>query len=109
MALTSRGRAVVRLMAFGSVSVVLFAGFSSVSSASSDVSVKAPSASSLSSSDSAVSYVRVIVAPGETLWTVAAAVAGSSSVAGVVDEIVRINHLSSSDVTAGTRLLVPIK
>ena len=49
------------------------------------------------------------VAPGETLWTVAAAVAGSRSVSAVVDDIVLVNHLSSSDVAAGTRLLVPIK
>jgi hypothetical protein len=41
--------------------------------------------------------------------SVAALVAGSSDVATVVDEIVSVNHLSSSSVAAGTRLLVPLK
>ena len=99
MKLTRRGKGVVRLFSFASVFVVIFAGFSSVSSASSDVTVH----------QSSVSYVRVVVAPGETIWTVAAAVAGGRSVSSVVDDIVLINHLFSSDVSAGTRLLVPIK
>ena len=99
MKLTRRGKGVVRLFSFASVFVVIFAGFASVSSASSDVNTH----------QSSVSYVRVVVAPGETIWTVAAAVAGGRSVSSVVDDIVLINHLSSSDVAAGTRLLVPIK
>ena len=99
MKLTRRGKGVVRLFSFASVFVVIFAGFASVSSASSDVTVH----------QSSVSYVRVVVAPGETIWTVAAAVAGGRSVSSVVDDIVLVNHLSSSDVAAGTRLLVPIK
>ena len=53
--------------------------------------------------------MRVVLAPGETLWSVAALVAGSSDVASVVDEIVAVNHLSSSSVAAGVRLLVPVK
>ena len=101
MALTHRGKNVVRGVAVASLLVVIGAGFSAVGSSASEKVVSG----SVSSTD----YVRVVVAPGETLWSVAALVAGSSDVATVVDEIVSVNHLSSSSVAAGTRLLVPIK
>ena len=101
MALTNRGKNVLRSVAVASLLVVIGAGFSAVGSSASEKVVSGSSASS--------SYVRVVVAPGETLWSVAALVAGSSDVANVVDEIVSINHLSSSSVAAGTRLLVPVK
>ena len=102
MALTNRGKNVVRGFAVASLLVVIGAGFSAVGSSASE---KVVPAASVASGD----YVRVVVAPGETLWSVAALVAGSSDVATVVDEIVSINHLSSSAVSAGTRLLVPVK
>ena len=102
IALTSRGKNVVRGFAVASLLVVIVAGFSAVESSASE---KVVPAASVASGD----YVRVVVAPGETLWSVAALVAGSSDVATVVDEIVSINHLSSSAVSAGTRLLVPVK
>ena len=103
MALTNRGKNLVRSVAVASLLVVIGAGFSAVGSSASEKVVGA--SASVASGD----YVRVVVAPGETLWSVAALVAGSSDVANVVDEIVSINHLSSSSVAAGTRLLVPVK
>jgi hypothetical protein len=102
VALTNRGKNVVRGFAVASLLVVIGAGFSAVGSSASE---RVLPGASVASGD----YVRVVVAPGETLWSVAALVAGSSDVASVVDEIVSVNHLSSSSVEAGTRLLVPIK
>ena len=101
MALTNRGKNVVRGFAVASLLVVIGAGFSAVGSSASEKVVPGV----VTTKD----YVRVVVAPGETLWSVAALVAGSSDVAAVVDEIVSVNHLSSSSVAAGTRLLVPLK
>ena len=99
MALTNRGKNVVRFSAGFSLLVVIFAGFSAMSSAS-DVNVNTSVASQ---------YMKVVVAPGETLWSLASSVAGSGSVSTMVDQIVAANHLASTDVAAGTRLLVPVK
>ncbi len=49
----------------------------------------------------------VVVAPGETLWSIAGMVGGNSSA--VVDQIIDANHLRSSEVQAGQKLLVPLK
>ena len=82
-----------------SLLVVIGAGFSSISSASdnSDVAI----------SNSESKYVQVVVTPGESLWSIAAMVAGNSQIQSVVADIVEVNKLKSADVPAGTRLLVP--
>ena len=49
----------------------------------------------------------VVVAPGETLWSIAGLVGGDSSA--TVDQIVSLNHLTSTDLTAGQRLIVPAR
>jgi hypothetical protein len=54
-------------------------------------------------------YVQVVVAPGETLWSLASMVAGSGSVTAVEQEIVDANQLSTTDLAAGDRLWVPSK
>jgi len=82
-----------------SLLVVIGAGFSTISSAS-------------DKSDAAISnreskYVQVVVTPGESLWSIAAMVAGNSQIQSVVADIVEVNKLKSADVPAGTRLLVP--
>jgi len=99
---SKQSRRLARTFVGISLLVVIGAGFSAVGSSASE---RVLPGASVASGD----YVRVVVAPGETLWSVAALVAGSSDVASVVDEIVSVNHLSSSSVEAGTRLLVPIK
>ena len=72
------------------------AGFASQSGAGQDVASTAPS------------YEIVVVAPGETLWSVAAAY-GSGDVQGLVSEIREANNLSGFDLQAGQRLRVPLK
>jgi LysM domain len=98
--LTRRGRNVVRALTVGSLLVVIGAGFSAVGNASEKTVASTPKTSG---------YIRVVVAPGESLWSVAAMVAGNRDVNSVLDEIVQANALASTDVAAGTRLLVPTK
>ena len=79
--------------------VVIGAGFSSISSASE----KSGDQSEVKSK-----YVQVVVTPGESLWSIAALVAGEGDIASVVSEIVEVNQLKSADVSAGSKLLVPV-
>ena len=81
-----------------SLLVVIGAGFSSISSASEKSSDQSGAKSK---------YVQVVVTPGESLWSIAALVAGQNEIASVVADIVEVNSLKSADVAAGTKLLVP--
>ena len=82
-----------------SLLVLIGAGFSSISSASEN----AGNQSELKSK-----YVQVVVTPGESLWSIAALVADEGDIALVVAEIVEVNQLQSADVSAGSKLLVPV-
>ena len=82
-----------------SLLVVIGAGFSTISSASDK------SDAAISSGES--KYVQVVVTPGESLWSIAAMVAGDSQIQSVVADIVEVNKLKSADVPAGTKLLIP--
>jgi hypothetical protein len=53
------------------------------------------------------SYVSMIVAPGETLWSIASVAAGTGDVRAMVDEIISVNSLSTPDVSPGQSLRVP--
>ncbi len=93
--LNRRGR-LARTFVVLSLTVVMAAGFASQSGAGQDVASTAPS------------YEIVVVAPGETLWSVAAAYA-SGDVQGMVNDIREANNLSGFDLQAGQRLRVPLK
>ena len=82
-----------------SLLVVIGAGFSSISSASENTG---------NQSEVKSKYVQVVVTPGESLWSIAALVAGQGDIASVVAEIVEVNALKSADVSAGSKLLVPV-
>jgi LysM repeat protein len=82
-----------------SLLVVIGAGFSTISSASDK--------NDLAISKSESKYVQVVVTPGESLWSIAAMVAGDSQIQSVVADIVEVNKLKSADVPAGTKLLIP--
>ncbi len=82
-----------------SLLVVIGAGFSSISSASEK---------GANQGDVKSKYVQVVVTPGESLWSIAALVAGEGDIASVVAEIVEVNQLKSADVSAGSKLLVPV-
>lgn len=58
------------------------------------------------------SYVVVTVAPGESVWSIAKAFNSTSNSQGdvreLVDQIIKVNSLQSADVTAGTKIRVPL-
>ena len=82
-----------------SLLVVIGAGFSSISVASGKVDTTTLKSES--------KYVQVVVNPGESLWSIASMVAGNGQIASVVADIVEVNRLTSADLAAGTKLLVP--
>jgi LysM repeat protein len=92
--LTRRGR-LARTCVVLSLTVVMAAGFASQSGAGQVEASTAPS------------YEIVVVAPGETLWSVAAAYA-SGDVQGLVNEIREVNNLKGYDLQAGQKLRVPL-
>ena len=91
--LNRRGR-LARTLFVLSLTVVMAAGFASQSGAGQVEASTAPS------------YEIVVVAPGETLWSVAAAYA-SGDVQGLVNEIREVNNLKGYDLQAGQKLRVP--
>ena len=92
--LTRRGR-LARTLVVLSLTVVMAAGFASQSGAGQVEASTAPS------------YEIVVVAPGETLWSVAAAYA-SGDVQGLVNEIREVNNLKGFDLKAGQKLRIPL-
>jgi LysM domain len=50
---------------------------------------------------------QVVVRPGQTLWSIAAAAEPSGNLWGVVQQIINVNALSSANVQAGQLLWVP--
>ena len=93
--ITRRGR-LARTFVVLSLTVVMAAGFASKSGAGQVEASTAPS------------YEIVVVAPGETLWSVAAAYA-SGDVQGLVNDIREVNNLTGFDLQAGQKLRVPVK
>ncbi len=93
--LTRRGR-LARTFVVLSLTVVMAAGFASQSGAGQVEASTAPS------------YEIVVVAPGETLWSVAAAYA-SGDVQGMVNDIREANNLTGFDLQAGQKLRVPLQ
>ena len=98
--LTVRGKRVVRGAVGLSLLVVIGAGFSAVSSAAADNHRTVSTGSG---------YVKVTVAQGETLWSLASLVANGRDIGVLVDQIVEANSLTSSDITVGERLWVPTR
>ena len=93
----NQSRKLRRTIAATSLMIVIGAGFSAVGHASEPTNTN-PHAG----------LVQVVVAPGETLWSVSGLV-GGSDLTSVVDQIVTANHLTSSDLHAGEKLWVPAK
>ncbi len=94
--LTRRGR-LARTIVVLSLAVVMVAGFAATSGANQE----GPKASA------PATYSVVVVAPGETLWSVAAAYA-SGDVQGFINEIREINNLKGYDLQAGQKIRVPL-
>ena len=86
-----------RFLVVLSLTTVFGAGFAMQAGAGSKVIATKPE-----------SYVVVTIAPGETIWSVAKALNGSGDVRQLVDEIIKVNSLQSSDLAAGSKIRVPL-
>jgi LysM repeat protein len=105
--LTRRGR-LARTLLVLSLSVVLGAGFAMNAGAGDALSAAKINGSS-DSVNVAKSYVVVTVASGETLWSLASAMADGGDVQALVADIASANSLKGVDVTAGQKLRIPVK
>jgi hypothetical protein len=101
--LTRRGR-LARTLLVLSLSIVLGAGFAMKAGAGDSLS-----AAKINGSSDAKTYIVVTVAAGETLWSLASAMADGGDVQALVADIASANSLSGVDVEAGQKLRVPIK
>jgi nucleoid-associated protein YgaU len=99
--LTRRGRRVVAAFVIGVVIVAVTLLWMSVAG-----SVQASSHGSALGSPYR-GMTQVVVRPGQTLWSIAAAAEPSGNVWGVVQQIINVNALSSANVQAGQLLWVP--
>lgn len=91
----SRQVRLARFLVVLSLTVVLGAGFA----------MKAGAGNSVPHPDAL--YITLVVAPGETLWSIASDAAGRGDVRAMVEEIMSVNSLKSPDVNAGQVLRVP--
>ena len=98
--LNRRGR-LARFLVVLSLAVVLLAGFAFKAGAGDVVSSGAVSESS--------SFMVLTVGSGDSIWSIARAVADGRDVRSVVDEIVTANSLSDGDVVAGQKIRVPLR
>jgi nucleoid-associated protein YgaU len=109
--LTRRGR-LARTLLVLSLSIVLGAGFAMKAGAG-DAGASGSNALSAAkingSSDVAKTYIVVTVAAGETLWSLASAMADGGDVQALVSDIASANSLNGVDVEAGQKLRIPIK
>jgi hypothetical protein len=109
--LTRRGR-LARTLLVLSLSIVLGAGFAMKAGAG-DAGASGSDALSAAkingSSDVAKTYIVVTVAAGETLWSLASAMADGGDVQALVADIASANSLNGVDVEAGQKLRVPIR
>lgn len=95
--MTARGRRVVAGLISLPLALAVFLGALAGGEALASRSASAP----------AGEFTTVLVEPGDSLWSIALEVAPSADPRDVVDEIVRLNALSSSTVTAGQRIAIP--
>ena len=95
--LTRRGRLVLSTLSFATMlAISLFSLFGIATS-----SAKASNEASNSTT------TQIVVAPGETLWTIAARVNPEIDPRAVIDQIMDLNVINGSNVYAGQVLLVP--
>ena len=97
-----RGR-LARFLVVLSLAVILLAGFAFTAGAGDVLSGSADSGSTQSST-----YVVLTVGSGDSIWSIARAVADGRDVRSVVDAIVTANSLSDGDVVAGQKIRVPL-
>jgi hypothetical protein len=95
--LNRRGR-LARTFVVLSLAVVLASVFGLKAGAGTTDAVGAPT-----------SFIEVTVAPGDTLWSLAARMADGSDVRAMVDEISTVNSLPSAELQAGQKVRIPLR
>ncbi|WP_309617345.1 LysM peptidoglycan-binding domain-containing protein [Salinibacterium sp.] len=95
--MTKRGRSVLSALiaaplVVGAMLIALNGGEASASRDSSDVA-----------------FQYVTVASGESLWQLASELAPTADPRDVIDQIIQLNELASSDVFAGQELAIPVQ
>lgn len=95
--LTRRGRLLLTTLSFGLMLAISLISLFGIATAS------AKASSEVSNS----STTQIVVAPGETLWTIAARVNPEIDPRAVIEDIKALNVISGSEVYAGQVLLVP--
>jgi multidrug efflux pump subunit AcrA (membrane-fusion protein) len=95
--LTRRGRMLVSTLSFAAMLAISLVSLFGIATAS----AKASNESSNSTT------TQIVVAPGETLWTIAARVNPEIDPRAVIDQITDLNVIEGSNVYAGQILLVP--
>ena len=95
--LTRRGRTLVSTMSFAAMLAISLVSLFGIETAS----AKATNETSNSAT------TQIVVAPGETLWTIAARVNPEIDPRAVIDQIMDLNVIEGSNVYAGQVLLVP--
>ena len=94
--LNRRGR-LARTFVVLSLAVVLASVFGLKAGAGTTDAVGAPT-----------SFIEVTVAPGDTLWSLAARMADGADVRAMVDEISSVNSLASAELQAGQKVRIPL-
>jgi multidrug efflux pump subunit AcrA (membrane-fusion protein) len=95
--LTRRGRLVLSTLSFGIMLAISLISLFGIATASAKASNEASNSST----------TQIVVAPGETLWTIAARVNPEIDPRAVIEDIKALNVINGSEVYAGQVLLVP--
>lgn len=61
-----------------------------------------------SQADTSARFITVTVAPGETLWSLAAQLSDGGATHALVADIVEINSLASVDISTGQQIRIPL-
>jgi len=97
--LTKRGRLISRIALVASMSILIASGYSALSGVSADTS---------ESGKVGREHLEVIVvAPGESLWSIAKLLGGDQEAN--VARIIELNALTTPSLSAGTRLIIPTR
>ncbi len=95
--LTRRGRLVLSTLSFATMLAISLISLFGIATASAKASNEASNSST----------TQIVVAPGETLWTIAARVNPEIDPRAVIEDIKALNVINGSEVYAGQVLLVP--
>lgn len=95
--LTRRGRLVLSTLSFATMLAISLVSLFGIATSSANASNEVSNSTT----------TQIVVAPGETLWTIAARVNPEIDPRAVIDQIMDLNVINGSNVYAGQVLLVP--